>query len=121
MALSPAIKTWKVIVSYYFSSRQDILQIISSRSFKTVHPEAEGLSRAATGNTGLHVSILLQTSSSFIGLPWWLSGKESACNIGDAGLIPGLGESPRKRAQHPTPVFMPGESHGQRSLVGYTP
>ena len=31
------------------------------------------------------------------GLPWWLSGKESACNAGDAGdmvLIPGLGKSP---------------------------
>ena len=32
-----------------------------------------------------------------MGLPWWLSGKVSACNagdIGDAGLIPGLGRSP---------------------------
>ena len=27
------------------------------------------------------------------GLPWWLSGKESACNAGDLGLIPGLGRS----------------------------
>ena len=29
-----------------------------------------------------------------IGLPWWLRGKESAHNAGDAGLIPGLGRSP---------------------------
>ena len=29
-----------------------------------------------------------------VGLPWWLSGKESACNAGDVGLIPGLGRSP---------------------------
>ena len=28
------------------------------------------------------------------GLPWWLNGKESACNAGDAGSIPGLGRSP---------------------------
>ena len=28
------------------------------------------------------------------GLPWWLSGKESACNAGDTGSIPGLGRSP---------------------------
>ena len=28
------------------------------------------------------------------GLPWWLSGKESACNVGDVGSIPGLGRSP---------------------------
>ena len=28
------------------------------------------------------------------GLPWWLSGKESTCNAGDAGLIPGSERSP---------------------------
>ena len=28
------------------------------------------------------------------GLPWWLSGKESACNAGDIVLIPGSGKSP---------------------------
>ena len=28
------------------------------------------------------------------GLPWWLSGKESACNAGDLGSIPGSGRSP---------------------------
>ena len=28
------------------------------------------------------------------GLPWWLSAKESACNAGAAGLIPGLGRCP---------------------------
>ena len=27
------------------------------------------------------------------GLPWWLSSKESTCNAGDAGLIPGSGRS----------------------------
>ena len=26
-----------------------------------------------------------------------------------------------RRAWHPTPIFLPGESHGQRSLVGYSP
>ena len=29
--------------------------------------------------------------------------------------------TPWRRAWHPTPVFLPGESHGQRSLVGYSP
>ena len=43
---------------------------------------------------------------------WWLSGKESACNTGDTGL--------RRRKWLPTPVFLPGKSHGQRSLVGYS-
>ena len=35
----------------------------------------------------------------------------------DAGLIPGMGRSPR-RARQPTPILLPGESHGQRSLAG---
>ena len=30
-------------------------------------------------------------------------------------------EDPLERKWHPTPVFLPGESHGQRSLVGYSP
>ena len=53
-------------------------------------------------------------------LPTWLTGKGSACNVGDMGLIPGLGRFWRRKWQ-PTPVFLPGESHGQRSLVGYHP
>ena len=48
-------------------------------------------------------------------------GKESSCNAGDLGLIPGSGRSPGKKEQLPTPVFLPGEFHGQRSLVGYSP
>ena len=35
------------------------------------------------------------------------------------GLIPGLGRSPGEG--NGNPVFLPGESHGQRSLVGYNP
>ena len=55
------------------------------------------------------------------GLPRWLSGKEPAYQAGDMGLIPGLRKIPWRRKWQPTPVFLPGESHGQRSLVGYSP
>ena len=34
---------------------------------------------------------------------------------------PWLGKMPWKREWLPTPVFLPGESHGQSSLVGYSP
>ena len=37
------------------------------------------------------------------------------------GLIPGLGRSPGEGHGHHTPVFLPGEFHEQRSLVGYSP
>ena len=60
--------------------------------------------------------------TSYLGLPWWLSGKESACNAGDTVWSLGQEDSPRRRKWQPTPVFLPGKkkSHEQ-SLVGYSP
>ena len=56
------------------------------------------------------------------GLPWWLSSKESACNAGDPGLIPGSGRSPTGgHGRQPNPVFLPGKSCEERSLAGYSP
>ena len=37
------------------------------------------------------------------------------------GFDPWVGKIPWRRKWQPTPVFLPGESHGQRSLVGYSP
>ena len=51
-------------------------------------------------------------------LPWWFRDKESNCN---AGLIPGLVRSPWRRKWQPTPVLLPAQSRGQRSLAGYSP
>ena len=51
---------------------------------------------------------------------WWgfpadSEVKNLPANAGDAGKIPG------RRKWQPTPVFLPGECYGQRSLVGYKP
>ena len=48
----------------------------------------------------------------FLDFPWGSAGKESACNVRDLGLIPGLGRSPGEGKGLPTPVFWPGELHG---------
>ena len=56
-----------------------------------------------------------------MGFPGGSEGNESVCNAGDPGLIPGSGMIPWRRKWQPTPVFLPGESHGQRSLAGYSP
>ena len=40
-----------------------------------------------------------------IGLPLWLAGKESACNAGDLGSIPGLGRSPGEGNGNPIQYF----------------
>ena len=48
----------------------------------------------------------------------------NAGDIRDGGLTPGeveMGRIPWRRAWEPSPVGLPGESHGQRSLVGYSP
>ena len=52
----------------------------------------------------------------------WLSGNlNPPTNAGDLGLIARSGRSPRGGNGKPTPVFLPGKFHGQRSLVGYSP
>ena len=51
-----------------------------------------------------------------LGLSWWLSDKESAFQYRRCGFLPWIGKSPWRRKWQPTPVFMPGKSHGQRSL-----
>ena len=57
----------------------------------------------------------------FKGFPGGSEDKASACNAGDLGFNPWVGKIPWRRKWQPTPVFLPGESHGQRSLAGYSP
>ena len=60
-------------------------------------------------------------SLSVAGLPRWLSGKESSCQVGNAGSIPGSRRTPWRRKLQLTSVFFHGKCHGQKSLVGYSP
>ena len=57
---------------------------------------------------------------SHIGLLWWLRGKESTCQCKGLGFDPWVRKIPWRRKWQPTPVFLPGKSHRQRSLVGYS-
>ena len=61
-----------------------------------------------------------------LGLPWWLSGKESACQCRRCRRCvfdPWVGKILWRRKWQPTPVFLPVQSHGQRSYSpqGYSP
>ena len=50
--------------------------------------------------------------------------KNPPANSGDIMKLrfdPWVGKSPWRRKWQPTPVFLPGKSHGQRSLKGYSP
>ena len=56
-----------------------------------------------------------------MGLPGWLSGKESTCQCRRHGFNPWVGKILWSRKSQSTPVFWPGKSHWQRCLVGYSP
>ena len=57
-------------------------------------------------------------------MAWSFPGDSAVKNLpasaGHAGLIPEC-KDPRRRKWQPTPVCMPGKSHGQRRLAGYSP
>ena len=55
------------------------------------------------------------------GLFWWLSGKESAWQCRKYRFDLWVEKILWRRKQQPAPVFLPGKSHWQRSLVGYSP
>ena len=67
----------------------------------------------------------MNTYTFSVGFSDGASGKEPACQCrrrkSQGFNPPGLGRSPWRRARPPTPVFLPGESHGQRSLLGCGP
>ena len=54
-----------------------------------------------------------------LGFPGGSVGKESVCNVRTAGFNPWVTKIPWRRKWPPIPVFLLGDSYGQRSLVGY--
>ena len=60
----------------------------------------------------------------YMGFPGGISGKELACQCRRhkrRGFNPWVRKIPWSREWQPTPIFLLGKSHGQRSLVGYSP
>ena len=59
-----------------------------------------------------------------LGIPGGTTGKKPTCQcrrLKRHGFNPWVGKIPWRRTWQPTPVFLPRESHGQRSLAGYSP
>ena len=70
--------------------------------------------------SGPRYTTCLNSYTLLLGLLWGSDSKESACSTGDPGSPWVLKISCRRKRQ-PTPVFLPGEFHRQRSLVGHSP
>ena len=65
--------------------------------------------------------LMLSEKASNMGFPGGSDDKESACNSGDLGSVPGLGRSPGGEYGNPLRHSCVEIPHGQRSLVGYSP
>jgi len=64
------------------------------------------------------------TTYIYVAFPGGASGEEPTCQYRRHkrhGFDPWVGKIPRRRKWQPTPVFLSRETHGQRSLVGYSP
>ena len=69
-----------------------------------------------------HVQKRMRPTKQGFWLPWWLAQPVKNLPAVRKTRVPFLGrEDPLEKGMEPTPVFLPGESHGQRSLVGYSP
>ena len=88
--------------------------------------ESQGFCWAAVyGVTQSQTSLTwLSSSSHSMGFPGGASGKEPTCQcrrLKRCGFDPWVGKILWRRKGQPISVFLPGESHGQRSLAGYSP
>ena len=57
----------------------------------------------------------------FLAITWWLRWYSVGLQCGRTRFDLWVGKIPWRRKWHPTPVFLPGKSHGWRSLAGYSP
>ena len=81
------------------------------------------LQQEANSMREINLSLLLKAIS-LIRLPRWCSGKQSACQCRRRKrhrFDPWVGKIPWSSKWQPTPVILPGEFHGERSLVDYSP
>ena len=109
---------------WYFS--KDVKVKFHSSVGVTQRPEMEGWCDGSgkgykVDNPQTWVSVLALYLS---GLPGWRGGKELACQCRTherCGFYPWAGKIPWRRGWQLTPLFLPGECHGGRSLAGYSP
>ena len=66
-------------------------------------------------------SLYLEYHVGLMGFPGGSDGKESACNVEDLGLIPGLGKSPGGGHGNPLQYSCLKNPHEQKSLASYSP
>ena len=124
-----------VLLNLIHSSTDLNPMIYSSTNFSIVRSEKEKHFLYSTVLLSPDMLVFLPTLSNFLdlggpqlgvlqfnlGLLRWLSGKDSACQLRTHRFNPWVRKIPWGRKWPSTPVFLPGKSHGQRSLAGFSP
>ena len=101
---------------------------LNGREFEQAPGDGEGEKPGVLQSMGLqrvrhHRTTERQPPPYYQGFPGGSSGEEPACQRRRhkrCRFDPWIGKIPWRRAWKPTPVFLPGQSHGQRTLVGYS-
>ena len=98
------------VLSTYLSNGHEIILMYLKHWLWPIWPTAIHTYIHTHTHTHIHIYIC--------GLPRWFRGKESNCQCRRYQLDPWAGKVPWRRKCQPTPVSLPGKSHGQRSLAG---
>ena len=94
---------------------------VAKRHIKRASQSPRGTDSLTCARAHARVCVCMCVCVCVCRLPSWLSGKESACHAGRPGFDFWVGNIPWRREWQPTPVFLTGKSHGQRSLAGHSP
>ena len=106
--------TYASTIGHYVSARcSPRLHLVSVRSDSSNDDVHKGKTRVCLHSFNYVLFYILFYFLSILHheLPWWLSGKESACQCRRCRFNPSLRKSPWRRKWQPTPVFFPGKSH----------
>ena len=114
---------WKWVVkgSFWTSTLWDLPS--RNPSLEALRNRQSGFTRILSTPWLLNLSWELGSPMSLPGFPGGTRGKESTCQYRRHkrhGFNPWAGKIPRRKAWQTTPVSLPGESHQQRSLAGYS-
>ena len=110
----PPTPVWCICYNWWTNvdrslSSNSMAYITAHSGFRTCESDKCIVTRIHLYNTIQSIFIALQI---LCGLPWWLIGKESACQGRGWRFEPVVRKIPWSRKWQPTPVFLPGKSHG---------
>ena len=124
MLQSPSQTHFQIIIYEMFQLTSSIIQETSCSVTKSCLTLCDPLDCSTPGLTVFHYlpefAQIQEISTEFV-FPWWPNDKECTCQCRRPRFDTWVGKIPWRRKWQPTPVFLPGKSHGQRSLVGYGP